>query len=91
MPSQGLSKVGRLAADEQVVLIHNLSLGQTAVLMEECRITSTVNASVLRKKHISQRAVIPERLWIKACVWFSLFGLYLSLIYLYYTPWGCGT
>lgn len=33
--SKSLSEVGRLAANEQVVLIHNFGLGQTAILMEE--------------------------------------------------------
>lgn len=32
--SQSLSEVGRLAAHEQVVLIHDFCLGQTAILME---------------------------------------------------------
>lgn len=32
--SQSLSEVGRLAAHEQVVLVHDFCLGQTAILME---------------------------------------------------------
>lgn len=32
--SQSLSEVGRLAAHEQVILVNNFCLGQTAILME---------------------------------------------------------
>lgn len=56
--SQSLSEVGRLAAHEQVVLIHDFCLGQTAILMEgEQTNISLVLVSVHKDSYLLRRCV----------------------------------
>lgn len=73
--SQSLSEVGRLAAHEQVVLIHDFCLGQTAILMEG-----------EQNKYKPRTCVSTQRLLLvtEVCGYFVLILCVVGILYVLY-------